>query len=121
MLDCTMTSQKEYFVLYDNLCLFCGRARSIITALDWFSRIETVPLYDRERLAQAKLPIPPEEDLLRELHLIEKSGRVHRGFYACRKIGLLLPLTLPFALVLYIPGAAYIGEKIYAHIANTRT
>lgn len=115
-----MTKHKKYFVLYDNLCLMCGRGRRIITALDWFSRIETVPLYDTKRLMNAQLPVVATEELLKEIHLIETDGTILKGFYACRKIGLLMPLTFPFSLFLYVPGIPYLGERIYRHIANKK-
>ncbi len=116
-----MSSRKKYFVIYDNLCLFCNNAKRLIELLDWFSLIKTVPIYDAEELKRSELPIVPQEDLLKEMHLISKGGAVLKGFYACRKIGLLLPLTFPLALFLFIPGIALLGEKIYSYIANNRS
>ncbi len=112
--------EKHYMVLYDGYCLFCGRARKIILLLDWFKLIETVNIYDEEALRQTSLPIPSAEKLAAEVHLLRKDGKVYTGFYACRKIGLLLPLTFLPSLLFYIPGIPYLGEKIYTFIEKSR-
>lgn len=115
-----MKSSYKYFVLYDGYCLFCGRARKLIQYLDWLHRIKAVNLYDNDQMAAYNIVAPQQEELVQKLHLIEKSGKIYTGFYACRKIGTLLPLLLPFTLLLYIPGVPYFGEKIYAYIARER-
>ena len=108
------------YVLYDGLCLSCGRARKIISVLDWFSAIKTVNVYDEDALAQIPKLIPDITALLLEIHLLDKNGITYTGFYAVRKIGLKLPLTAPFALLLYLPGINLLGEKVYAYIAKNR-
>lgn len=121
MIDCrVMTGSKKYFVFYDNLCLVCGGAQRFIRALDWLHKIETIPIYDTNALKKIALPIPPTDTLLDRVHLIHSDGTVLSGFLACRKIGLLLPLTFPIALILYIPGTELIGEPIYKLLARNR-
>lgn len=111
---------KKYFVLYDGFCLLCGRARKFIELFDWLGLIATINLYDEKAMNETGLSIPNSEALLRDLHLITKDGQIYLGFYAWRKIGLLLPITFPFALLLYIPGVPYFGEKIYRLVADNR-
>lgn len=108
------------YVLYDGLCLSCGRARNIIVSLDWFGVIKTVNVYDEKSLSQIPAEISNLNSLLSEIHLIDRNGTVYRGFKAVRKIGLKLPLTAPFALLLYLPGINILGEKIYEFIAKNR-
>jgi predicted DCC family thiol-disulfide oxidoreductase YuxK len=113
-------STPKYFVLYDGFCLLCGRARKFIELFDWLGLIATINLYNEKAMSEAGLTIPNSEALLRDLHLITKDGQIYLGFYAWRKIGLLLPITFPFALLLYIPGVPYFGEKIYRLVADNR-
>ena len=108
------------YVLYDGLCLLCGKARKVISVLDWFTVIKTVDAYDKESLAQIPVEISDINTLLSEIHLLDKNGITYTGFYAVRKIGLKLPLTAPFALLLYLPGINLLGEKVYAYIAKNR-
>ena len=115
-----MHSTQQYFVLYDNLCLFCNKSRKLIQAFDWLHKIKLIPIYDIEELAASGLPIPPQATLAKELHLINHKGAILTGFYACRKIGILLPLTFPFAIFLYIPGVHIPGKIIYRLIAENK-
>ncbi len=108
------------YILYDGLCLSCGRARKIISLLDWFSVIKTIDAYDEKALAQIPAEISDLNSLLSEIHLLDKNGMTYTGFYAVRKIGLKLPLIAPFALLLYLPGIPILGKKIYAYIAKNR-
>ncbi len=108
------------YVLYDGLCLLCGKAKKIISLLDWFRVIKTVNAYDEKSLAQIPTNISNLNSLLSEIHLLDKNGMTYTGFYAVRKIGLKLPLTAPFALLLYLPGINLLGEKVYAYIAKNR-
>ncbi len=111
---------RRYVVLYDGFCLLCSRAEYFIALLDWFHRIERVDLYNDAQIASLGIAAPSLPDLVREIHLIDRHGKTYTGFYACRKIGLLLPLLFPFALLLYIPGAPSIGERVYHYISTHR-
>lgn len=111
---------KQSYMLYDGLCLFCGKARRIVTFLDWFSAINPVNAYDASALAEIGREIPDINYLLSEIHLLDKNGTTYTGFYAVRRIGLKLPLTAPFALLLYTPGVPPLGKWIYATIARNK-
>ena len=115
-----MDKKWQYYILYDNLCLLCDRSQRFITALDWLNRIKTVPLYDTSLLASSGLPVPPQANLVKELHLICSNKKILTGFYACRKIALLLPLTSLFGLLLYLPMMNVLGEIVYRHIVRVR-
>lgn len=116
-----MRSKQKYFVLYDGYCLLCSRARTFVEKFDWLHTIETVDLYDTRRIQELHLPISSPEELLTEIHLIHLDGKIYRGFSACRKIGMLLPITFLPSLFLYIPFIAHIGDSLYTHISRTRT
>jgi len=107
-------------MLYDGLCLFCGRSRKIVTFLDWFSLIKPIDVYDNNSLAQIPKEVLNIDEPLSEIHLLDKDSNTYIGFYAVRKIGIKLPLTAPFALFLYIPGMNILGEVIYRYIARKK-
>lgn len=111
---------KQSYMLYDGLCLFCGKARKIVTFLDWFSAIKPINAYDAKALAEIKRDIPDIQELLTQIHLLDKNGTAYTGFYAVRRIALKLPLTAPFAVLLYLPGIHIVGQKIYLYIAQNK-
>jgi predicted DCC family thiol-disulfide oxidoreductase YuxK len=114
------TPNRKYVVLYDGYCIFCGRARRFIEIFDWCKQIDTVNLYDEKTVSRLSMETPALEDLARAVHLIRSDGKIYKGFYACRKIGILLPITFLPSLFLYIPGVPYFGEKVYAFIERVR-
>ena len=54
------------------------------------------------------------------IHCIAKNGRIYRGARALRFVGMRLPLMVPMALVLWIPGVILIAEKVYQMISRNR-
>ena len=48
------------------------------------------------------------------------EGAVHRGARAIRFISLRLPVTVPLALMLWVPGVILVAEKVYAWISRNR-
>ena len=69
---------------------------------------------------QVLAPALTRADLLEAIHCVARDGRIHRGARALRFIGLRMPLALPVALVLWIPGVIWVAEKIYAWVSRHR-
>lgn len=90
----------------------------MLTWLDWRGVLRLLPLSDPRAAALA--PGIGREDLQEAIHCITARGRIHRGARCIRFVGLRLPLLVPLALFLYIPGVIFIAEHIYQVISRNR-
>jgi hypothetical protein len=74
-------------------------------------------------VAWQSLEAPPGEltveDLQREAY-IQRDGRFEGGFYAFRRLTLLLPLLWPLAPLAWLPGMDRLGVPAYAWVARNR-
>ena len=105
-------------VLYDDECPLCTFQMKVLSWLDWFNALALVPLSDPH--AKEIAPQLSREDLLEAIHLVTPEGRIYRGARAIRFVGMRLPLLVPVALFLWIPGVIQIAEIIYQWIARHR-
>lgn len=88
----------------------------LLTWLDWFGRLALVPL-DDPRAAATGIS---REALDEQMHCVTTKGRIYRGARCIRFVGLRLPLLIPLALFLWIPGVIWIAERVYAWISRNR-
>lgn len=107
-----------HLVLYDDACPFCTFQMRLLTWLDWLNVLAPVPLSDPRVATLA--PQLTREALLEAIHCITARGDVHRGARALRFLGLRLPLLVPVALVLWIPGVIQAAEWIYRWVSRHR-
>lgn len=108
----------KHLVLYDDQCPLCVFQMKMLTWLDWLNVARLVPLSSAE--AQNAAPGLEPEQLRAAMHVVTKSGAVHRGARAIRFLALRMPLLVPMGLFLWIPGVIWIAEKVYAWVANNR-
>jgi predicted DCC family thiol-disulfide oxidoreductase YuxK len=109
---------KQHILLYDGECPMCIFQMKVLSWLDWFGVLALVPLSDPR--AQEVAPQLTREDLLEAIHCITPEGRVYRGARAIRFIGMRLPLLVPVALFLWIPGVILIAELFYQWVSRNR-
>ena len=108
----------QHIVLYDGECPMCTFQMKVLSWLDWFHTLALMPLSD-ERAHQIA-PQLTREDLLEAIHCVTPQGRIYRGARAIRFVGMRLPLLVPVALFLWIPGVIQVAEIIYQHISRNR-
>ena len=113
-----MTSQQRHIVLYDSDCPLCTFQMKLLTWLDWFHRLDLLPINSPE--GQKAAPSLTREDLLEAIHCVTPSGRIYRGARCLRFVGMRLPLFVPMALILWLPGVIWIAEKVYMCISRNR-
>jgi predicted DCC family thiol-disulfide oxidoreductase YuxK len=107
-------------VLFDGDCPFCRRSVAILRRLDWLGRLHFQSARDVEHLPPAEVPLDPKR-LLDEMHVLTPDRqRAHAGYRAFRWIAWRLPLTLPIAPLLYIPGVPWLGNRVYLWVARNR-
>ena len=109
---------KQHLVLYDAECPLCTFQMKVLSWLDWRGALALVPL--SEPRAQAAAPQLSREDLLEAIHCVTPEGRIHRGARAIRFVGMRLPLLVPVALFLWIPGVILVAEVVYRWISRNR-
>ena len=105
-------------VLYDDQCPMCTFQMRALSWLDWFNVTTLLPMSDPR--VQQVAPDLRQEDLSAAIHCVAKNGRVYRGARCLRYVGLRMPLLVPMALFLWIPGVIRIAEKIYAWVSRNR-
>jgi predicted DCC family thiol-disulfide oxidoreductase YuxK len=109
---------KQHLVLYDDQCPLCIFQMKLLTWLDWLGKLALVPLTD-PRAAEIA-PKLSREALLEAMHCVAKNGRVYRGARCIRFVGMRLPLMVPVALFLWVPGVIWIAERVYAWVSRHR-
>jgi predicted DCC family thiol-disulfide oxidoreductase YuxK len=114
-----MTSRRPpNLLLYDDGCPLCTFQMRVITWLDWLHQVGLRPISD----PQAALVAPglTPEALSEAVHCVTSEGRVYRGARAIRFIGMRLPLAVPVALFLWLPGVIWVAERIYQWVSRNR-
>lgn len=107
-------------VLYDGHCRFCQRSVAILRRLDWLGYLEYQSAREEEGIPPRDPPLDRAR-LLEEMHLITPDQKhVYHGFDCFRWMAWRLPLLLPIAPLLYIPGVPELGQRIYLWIARNR-
>ena len=106
-------------VLYDGACPRCRASAALITAADPDHVVEPLDLTTID--VREVHPSLRREDCLRSMHAVSAAGRITRGFDAVRAVAARLPLFWPLAAIGYLPGVAWLGRRVYNHIAATRS
>lgn len=109
---------SQYTVLYDGDCPMCVFQMKALSWLDWFGVLALIPLSDPR--AQEIAPQLTREDLQEAIHCVTPQGRIYRGARAIRFMSLRLPLVVPLALFLWIPGVILIAEIVYRQVSRNR-
>ncbi len=106
-------------VVFDGACGLCRRSVAVLSALDWARRIRFLDLMDWETVHREH-PSLDRERCLREMHIIDRAGRITAGFDGYRTISWRLPLFFWTSPILYIPAVAAIGRVVYRRVADAR-
>jgi predicted DCC family thiol-disulfide oxidoreductase YuxK len=112
------TVAKTHFVLYDSECPLCTFQMRILTWLDWFNVVSLLPISSDK--AREVAPTIEREDLMEAIHCVTPDGAIHRGARCLRFVGMRMPLLIPLALILWLPGVIWIAEKVYMWISRNR-
>jgi predicted DCC family thiol-disulfide oxidoreductase YuxK len=106
-------------VVYDGLCLLCIRSIRVVRALDVRRRLSFHDANDRRAVLES-FPMLEAVDLEEAMYAVAGS-RVYRGFFAFRRLAWTSPVTWWLAPLLYLPGVALVGERVYAAVAGNRS
>lgn len=109
---------KPHAVLYDDQCPLCTFQMKVLTWLDWFNVVRLMPLSHLS--ARELAPNVRPEELQEAIHCVTPEGRIYRGARCIRFVGMRMPLLVPVALFLWIPGVIQIAEIIYRWVSRNR-
>ncbi|MSQ06722.1 MAG: DUF393 domain-containing protein [Dehalococcoidia bacterium] len=113
----TTTPPRRWVLYYDGDCGFCTWVARWLSRLDWLRQITWTPYQSLEQ--------PPEglswADLDQAAYLQHtRQHRLYRGFYAFRRLTVLLPPLLPVAPLVWLPGVDLAGLVLYRWVAAHR-
>jgi predicted DCC family thiol-disulfide oxidoreductase YuxK len=106
-------------VIYDGQCGFCVRLMRICRAVD-VRRVLRFHDTNARALIHARFPVLAGADFDNAMFVVTASRRVYRGFFAVRRIAAAVPPLWPLLPLLHLPGAGWIGPKVYAWVARNR-
>ncbi len=120
------SNMNNIIVLYDGHCGLCLRSMFVLSLCDWLNTLKAVDFRvvdDRKAFA----PDITERSLDKSMHIklsnpSTGSGQVRylTGFDAFRYMTKRLPPLWPLTPLLWIPGVAPVGRRIYKRIADSR-
>jgi len=90
----------------------------LLTWLDWCDVAQLLPVSDPDTLRL--VPGLTRQDLLEAIHCVPREDPVLRGARALRFVGMRMPLLIPMALVLWVPGVIWVAERVYMWVSRNR-
>jgi predicted DCC family thiol-disulfide oxidoreductase YuxK len=107
-------------VLYDGDCPLCRRSVAILRKLDWLGKLEFLNAREAD-LPILQHPTIAAAPFMDEMHLVTPDGRrLYHGFGVFRWMAWRLPALWLAAPLLYLPGVAWIGQRVYLWVARNR-
>jgi predicted DCC family thiol-disulfide oxidoreductase YuxK len=107
-------------VLYDGLCAFCRRSVALLARLDWLGRLYYQNCRDTDHWPASAVPLELKA-LLAEMHVVTPDrARAPAGYRAVRWMAWRLPPLMPLAPLMHLPGALWLGNKLYRWVAKHR-
>src|SRR5712692_413461 len=112
-------SKLSLDVIYDGQCHFCGRSLALLRRLAGRLMFRLHDANDDE-VIRSNFPMLADANTNDAMFVVTTRGEIFRGFFAFRRILWESPRLYPLLPVFYAPGAALLGQRIYARVARTR-
>ncbi|HTL29558.1 MAG TPA: DCC1-like thiol-disulfide oxidoreductase family protein [Tepidisphaeraceae bacterium] len=107
-------------IFFDGTCGLCQGTVAVVRRLDLLCRVRFRDIAREWPEVSAAFPQLDYHRCMEDMHLIDRSGRLHVGFDAYRYLARILPLGWIFLPFLYLPGVRAIGVRVYSFIASRR-
>lgn len=105
-------------VIYDGRCGICMAQVKKLPWWDCQGKLSYLSLHD-PRVTE-RFPDLTHEELMREMVIVDRHGRRHRGAYALRYLTRRLRRLWWLAPLLCFPGAMLLWKPLYRHVAQGR-
>ena len=112
-------ARDRAILLYDGQCGFCLESVKRLRILDLFGWVDPLDFHTQPDLARLNPALTPER-CRSEMVLIEPNGRLSGGFQAFARLTRRLPLLLWLAPLAHLPGANWVGTRVYRWVAAHR-
>ena len=110
----------QAIVLYDGECPLCRKTTDLLKRLDWLGRLRFHNCRDTAGIPAHSAHLDPER-MLQEMHVLTPDrAAAYSGFRAVRWIAGRVPVLWPLYPLLFIPGMAKLGQRLYLWIARNR-
>lgn len=109
--------QGEYLLLYDEHCPICRRSVDFLMRQIGAARLRPLPLQTPGVLARYGIN---EDAALREIHVVDRSGKVIVGADGVLRALGALPLWRWIGVVQHIPPAMWASRHVYRFVASRR-
>jgi predicted DCC family thiol-disulfide oxidoreductase YuxK len=107
-------------VLYDGDCPLCRKTTAILNRLDWFGRLAFHNCRDAAHIPANAAHLDAAR-MIQEMHVLTPDRRhALAGFRAVRWIAGRIPLLWPLYPLLFVPGMARLGQRLYLWVARNR-
>jgi predicted DCC family thiol-disulfide oxidoreductase YuxK len=107
-------------VLYDGQCPLCQKTASLLRRLDWLGRLRFHDCRDAAGIPANAAHLDPGR-MIEQMHVLTPDrATAHAGFRAVRWIAGRVPILWPLYPLLFIPGMAKVGQRVYLWIARNR-
>lgn len=116
-----MSPSPRLDVLYDGGCGLCSRTMAVLVRLDWLGRLRFVDIVRNWDHLDTMFPNVSRDACVDEMHVVSVEGRVTAGFDGFRTIARHVPLLMPFAPLLSVPGVPAVGRHVYSYVAAHRS
>jgi predicted DCC family thiol-disulfide oxidoreductase YuxK len=112
-------SKSSLDVIYDGQCQFCQRSLALLRRLAGRLMFRLHDAND-DRMIRSNFPMLADANTNDAMFVVTSRGEIFRGFFAYRRILWESPRLYPLLPVFYAPGAALLGQRIYAWVARNR-
>jgi len=107
-------------VFFDGQCALCRKSVQLLKSVDWLKRLDFVDVRDTSQPLMQH-PLLVGAPVLDQMHVLTPDNtRLYGGFAAFRWMAWRLPIFMPLAPFLYLPGVPWLGERVYKWIARNR-
>lgn len=112
-------NDTKFKLIFDGNCQICQKSVQELKSLDVFGSSEYINYHDFNQITTLH-PSLTKEIADKQIHLVSPEGKIYGGFYAFRRLTLLMPVLYPLVIFLYLPFAGRLGDFFYKWIARRR-
>ena len=105
-------------VIFDGHCGICRAQVARLARWDTRGRLAFLSLHDPE--VARRYPDLAHDDLMRNMYVVDRSGRRHCGAAAVRQLSRRIPRLWPLTPLLYLPGTLPLWQWLYRQVADRR-
>jgi predicted DCC family thiol-disulfide oxidoreductase YuxK len=111
---------RQAVILYDGDCALCRKTTAILKRLDWFRRLAFHNCRDTAGIPANTAHLDAGR-MIQEMHVLTPDRKAAlSGFRAVRWIAGRIPVMWPLYPLLFIPGMARLGQRLYLWVARNR-